>query len=367
MAIRCYRNLLAYKRAGVGHNANGISDLQSGDLAVECPASPLPGKNLPEDWEIKFALKPHLRAQYLAIDANFRLKRKDRGLSGIESLTGNGGYFVDQDLFNQELKRSQENREAKETSTCDSSFAAIERANSRYNRGYSVTGVVAAIDSRHGFVLPNAVADLQKGERYFNSDFVFLSSLCKQGLNLAFVSYDIVCQWQRNLMDRCTRFESPLRSHLSSLELVYAIPKFHLPAHGFKCWSRFSLNFIPGSARVDGEAIERLWARTNPVATSTREMKAGARHDFLEERWGTQNFSKVVILGESLTSKLRTAAEGVAKHTKELEEFSSSQDPVNISRWKDNIEAYHTDPNKHPDPYCVHTKGKIFICAYISE
>lgn len=277
VAIRCYRNLLAYKRAGVGHNANGISDLQSGDLAVECPASPLPGKNLPEDWEIKFALKPHLRAQYLAIDANFRLKRKDRGLSGIESLTGNGGYFVDQDLFNQELKRSQENREAKETSTCDSSFAAIERANSRYNRGYSVTGVVAAIDSRHGFVLPNAVADLQKGERYFNSDFVFLSSLCKQGLNLAFVSYNIVCQWQRNLMDRCTRFESPLRSHLSSLELVYAIPKFHLPAHGFKCWSRFSLNFIPGSARVDGEAIERLWARTNPVATSTREMKASVR------------------------------------------------------------------------------------------
>jgi hypothetical protein len=49
---------------------------------------------------------------------------------------------------------------------CDSTFTAIERANQKAARGFTVTGVVACIDSRHGFILPNAVADLQKGERW---------------------------------------------------------------------------------------------------------------------------------------------------------------------------------------------------------
>lgn len=230
-AIRRYRNLFVLKHAGIAYNANGLADMKDGDVAVECPASPLPGKNLPDDWKTRYADKPHLRAQYLAIDANFRLKQKDRGLTDTQSFTGTGGYFVPQNLFKQELKRSLNKPLSKEKSTCDSSFAAIERANSRFNRGYSVTGVVAAIDSRHGFVLPNGVADLQKGERYFNSDFVFLSSLKSRGLDLIFVSYDIACQWQRHLLERCQEFPPELRDHILHLSIVYAIPKFHLPAH----------------------------------------------------------------------------------------------------------------------------------------
>lgn len=95
-------------------------------------------------------------------------------------------------VFKEELARASKEPQQREKGDCTSSFDAVERANSRLNRGFSVTGVVAAIDSRHGMVLPNSVADLQKGEkyvhqtylldvymliekRYFNSDFVFLS------------------------------------------------------------------------------------------------------------------------------------------------------------------------------------------------
>lgn len=107
----------------------------------------------------------HKQAQFIAIDANFRCKNKDRGSSQIQSLTGRAGHFVDPDVFKAELERSGNETQTKEKSTCSSSFAAVERANSRLNRGYSVTGVVAAIDSRHGMILPNSVADLQKGEK----------------------------------------------------------------------------------------------------------------------------------------------------------------------------------------------------------
>lgn len=360
-AIRRYRNLLALKRSGIGHKECGVDNLEAGELAVECPAAPLVGRNVPDNWQEVYKDQPHLRAQYVALDANFRLKRKDREIRNEPSLTANSGYFVDPHLFAQELQRFQDLPPVRESSSCDSSFAAIERANSRYNRGYAVTGVVAAIDSRHGFVLPNGVADLQRGERYFNTDFVFLSSLCNRDLNLIFVSYDIACQWERHLRTRLTSFPLQLRSHLPNLEIICAIPKFHLPAHGFSCWTRYSFNFIPGSCRVDGEAIERLWASTNPVATSTREMKSGTRHDFLSERWGTQNFRKVVGMGDSLQAKFRAAVEGFQNHKRQLEDLSSSQHPDIIRRWTELVDQYHEDPDAHPDPYQVHSKGKLRV------
>lgn len=39
------------KRAGRGHDPDGIDNTAAGELAVECPACPHPGKNLPVGWE----------------------------------------------------------------------------------------------------------------------------------------------------------------------------------------------------------------------------------------------------------------------------------------------------------------------------
>jgi hypothetical protein len=41
---------------------------------------------------------------------------------------------------------------------------------------YAVTGVIAAKCGRHGFIMPNGVADLSKGEKYVFC--VFVSNLC---------------------------------------------------------------------------------------------------------------------------------------------------------------------------------------------
>jgi hypothetical protein len=200
--------------------------------------------------------------------------------------------------------------------------------------------------------------------RYFNTDFALLSALQHVTGEVLFISYDIACQWTVNFDTRCEDFPPDLRDAIKNRQIRYAIPKFHLPAHGFRCWSLFSLNYIIGSGRVDGEGIERLWSVSNPVATSTREMGHGSRHDFLEDRWGAANFRKLIGLGTSLARKLKSDVHGKTRHLKEMEEFSAAFEPAIISKWKENVLAYHNDPSEHDDPYHVLTPG-VSICGSI--
>jgi len=46
-----WRNLMALKRAGRGHEPGGVDATSKGELMVECPACPHPGRNLPDGWE----------------------------------------------------------------------------------------------------------------------------------------------------------------------------------------------------------------------------------------------------------------------------------------------------------------------------
>ena len=57
---------------------------------------------------------------------------------------------------------------ALQISSC-TGFAVIAHANTKFNRGYATIGVGLALCAQHGFILPNGVGDLQKGERYVMS------------------------------------------------------------------------------------------------------------------------------------------------------------------------------------------------------
>lgn len=50
-AIRVWRHLKMCKRAGRGHDPAGVASTTPGGLAVECPACPHPGRNLPKGWD----------------------------------------------------------------------------------------------------------------------------------------------------------------------------------------------------------------------------------------------------------------------------------------------------------------------------
>jgi hypothetical protein len=90
-------------------------------------------------------------------------------------------YFVDHKAFAKELARVKGSKQDEvyiaewlylssfiyahlQKSTCDSTHSAIERAHTRINDGFAVTGVVGVVDSRHGFIRPSSMVDLQRGE-----------------------------------------------------------------------------------------------------------------------------------------------------------------------------------------------------------
>lgn len=52
-----------------------------------------------------------------------------------------------------------------------------------------------------------------------------------------------------------------------------------------------------GAGMTDAEGIERQWANLGPVATTTREMGPGYRHDTLDDHMGNWNWQKIVRLG----------------------------------------------------------------------
>ena len=138
-------------------------------------------------------------------------------------------------------------------------------------------------------------------------DYVFWSALKGVQLQQLVISYDIACQWNRNLMVRRASMPQELLSTTENIAKAIHrtfIPKFHIYAHGQKCQAKHSLNFSQWVGRTDGENIERGWAWINLAALSTREMGPGARRDTLDDQWSFWNWRILVRLGTCFLSIL---------------------------------------------------------------
>jgi hypothetical protein len=92
---RQWRNLQMFKRAGRGHAADGIAGTKAGECALLCTACPQPGKNLLRDgsWKVVPCERRFLYALFLALDANFRMKRKDVSSEADDPSLGDGVAF----------------------------------------------------------------------------------------------------------------------------------------------------------------------------------------------------------------------------------------------------------------------------------
>jgi hypothetical protein len=132
---------------------------------------------------------------------------------------------------------------------------------------------------------------------YANMDLALFSTLLPaihSGLTRVLVSYDIGCQWSKNLSKRLALYPITSSFDLASLEYWRVIlPKFHLANHGKDCQLRFNINFTDGAGRMTGEMIESGWALSNPIAVSTRENGPFARRAVLDDHWGSENWRKL--------------------------------------------------------------------------
>lgn len=129
-------------------------------------------------------------------------------------------------------------------------------------------------------------------------DFMYLSSIRGTLVLRILLSYDVICQWKVKFWtERLPQMPENLRPTIPKEAVDLAVPKFHLVGHESACHPPHSLSFKVGAGQTDGEGIERNWAVINGVATSTREMGAGARHDTIDDHCGHANWRKLVGLG----------------------------------------------------------------------
>ncbi|KAI0057515.1 hypothetical protein BV25DRAFT_1812302 [Artomyces pyxidatus] len=348
--IRCYRHLRMVKRGGRAHYPEGISGTKAGELVVACPACPDPSTNLPEGWDSVPESERWKYALLLAIDANFKLKRKNRKTHDVQLMNG-WSYFVEENAYQEHLAKHKDEAEMK---YCSSTHSAWSSANMPGDKHFAVNGVGAAICARHLFYRAQGVGDLQRGERYMNMDYVVLSSLTHtrgaNDLNTFFFSYDISCQWNVNFYRRLAeRFPDHALMNTGKT-VTFLIPKFHLLAHGQSCQLNFSLNYTEGVARTCGEGIEAGWADTNGAALSTREMSPGFRHEALDDLFGAINWRKTVTMGEYLLKGLRDAHPQFVKKMKIHNEFQATFPTEVITEWEQVLHAWEKD-HKRVNPY----------------
>ncbi|KAI0067061.1 hypothetical protein BV25DRAFT_1912397 [Artomyces pyxidatus] len=358
--IRCFRNIRALKRAGRAHDPAGIDATLFGELCVECPACPHPGRNLPEKWEDAPEEDQWKYASMFSMDANFKLKLKNRGLDDVELAPG-WAYFVPKKPYQEHIDKHKDEVEMK---ACGSTFAAVDLANIPAQKRFSVNGVGAVICARHLFYLMNSVADLHKGKRYCSMDYILLSAIAQTAADMKkmVLTYDIACQFSKNFHRRMAQFPVEFQIDVSQTDITFLIPKFHLLAHGTPCQVSYSLNFTEGVGRTCGEGIEAGWADTNGASLSTREMSGEGRHEALDDFFGAINWRKTVGLGNQLHRALKQAVPAYERKKAVFEESTATFPPAVLHKWEAMLAAWHADPKK-PNPYrepeCITTIADV--------
>ncbi|EMD40257.1 hypothetical protein CERSUDRAFT_28712, partial [Gelatoporia subvermispora B] len=333
------------KRAARGHDPRSVIATTEGELAVECPACAHPKRNLPEGWESLPQKTGWIYTLFLMLDANFRIRCKDRGLQD-SNLTSGWAYFVEQDKY---LKHVAKHADIENVNACSAEHNAIIKAN-LHKKGYIASGVGAVLCGRHALVRKTGVGDLQKGEKFCNMDYLLLSTLINVFAYWLLITYDIACSFYKNFNRRNRHYRADLQTDLDHVNIRWAIPKEHLAVHGPN-HSQFSLNFLPFVGRTYGEGIESSWAHINPVALSAQEMGPGMRHEVLDDHWGAWNWRKVAGMGAHL---VKSHAEALDMHEQQYDafiEYSDMFDPAVVEGWQDIYDAWIKDPYVKPDPF----------------
>jgi len=142
-------------------------------------------------------------------------------------------------------------------------------------------------------------------------DFIVLSTLMGAIPVPLTLSYDIICQYSRNFKKRVSQFPSEMQLSTDLLDSIkFVIPKFHIYGHGRQCQTKFSLNYLPYSARTNGEEPERSHLSVDYVRYYW-SWRSGLNHDitgstnlgpYMQFYWMGQDHIKYSMLLNGLTT-----------------------------------------------------------------
>ncbi|VDC07778.1 unnamed protein product [Peniophora sp. CBMAI 1063] len=354
-----------FKRAGRGHEEGGIAGTPPGAAAVLCPACPNFDLNVPADW----ALSPFrwLYRVILALDANFRLANKlTRSTTQTDpNLTDGRAYMAPWDDYAAYICET--DKEITDKYGDCSRFGALFLANMKGGKGLRTTGVAGCFCARHEFVMPLGLATLRVGERFNVIDYILSGAMTFIRAPEVTVSYDVVCQYSKNLTERLGKIRGVrvvwtgaqrLLSLANSGALTYVVPKFHLYAHKIWCQIRLAYLWLRGTGLTDGETPERVWAGANPAAASLREMGPGGMNDVMDDMAGSWNWRKLCEIANSLTERMERALHEALTQTAIFTEFTEAledQDPARLQKERERHARWDS---------CDQSKAKDHACPY---
>lgn len=126
-----------------------------------------------------------------------------------------------------------------------------------------------------------------------NIDYAICEALKRFPKCLAvLIIYDICCQWFKHFRARVSK--SDFLQLWEGIDITPAVGKWHLAAHIRECFAQFSLNFVEGSAEVDGEILETLWSKLDEIAGLTQGMSIAHRQEVLDDYMNDSNWKKLL-------------------------------------------------------------------------
>ena len=115
------------------------------------------------------------------------------------------------------------------------------------------------------------------------------------------LTFDISCQYSKKFKECMLKFSANMHLNKNSI-IEFAVPSWHINAHGADCHANFGLSFCDGVGHTCGEEVESTWAGTNSLGPSTWEMGPGAHHETLNGQWGGLNFQWILVFCKCMTS-----------------------------------------------------------------
>ena len=214
-------------------------------------------------------------------------------------------------------------------------------------------------------------------------DYIVFSTLVGVSLLLVVLSYDIGCQWSKNLKKREHEFPEKMWMD-DSFNLEVKVPSWHVNGHGDFCRTQYSLNYLTGAGRTCGEDVETTCAHSNALGTSVREMGPASRHELLNDHWNGWNFRKIVgfvglgscirmfsrlniLLGKLFLKRFNDAFNMRQKHRDIFARLTATFPSNTVHKWDTIVKEWHMDPSRprtKPNPYEEPRSGKKYILVY---
>ncbi|KAI1785585.1 hypothetical protein LXA43DRAFT_899423 [Ganoderma leucocontextum] len=349
-------------------------DLDSGSLAVLCPACPQPHKNMdPEQYREKEDL--YLDMLFYMIDGNFQASQKFKPMDSTDfPLTTGAAYYADEreyEIYHSQLgpRRKEVRRQHLLPNSADHDTFYYRTTCRKFGAmGYSrykgrVSGVVSLSCAWHMFVIPCGTVDITGGESFAYPDYCMCAGLRPWScLRRHHRGYDINCQYTVNLHDRIVdiRKKHPDLATISTRFpwTMVGIGKFHVAAHQESCRSRYSYYYLPGSAMTDGKAPKRIWSTLNHLSLRTKEMSSGHRHDVINDYHADMNTRRLHNMHNTLAGRLERAKVEEARTKEYLMELEMNVPADKLEewrleegKWKENVEHLEQDGANFDSPY----------------